>query len=159
MLLLNTCAIREKAETKIWTRLSEIRAKNRKKKKDDRQTVAVLGCMAERLKERLLERADVVAGPDAYRDLPSLIDVVSGGEASAAFNVQSPRRRRTVIFGRYEIIIHRSPHLLQFNEDVTMCARSVLFLTRVVESDREASSRFAMKCCDSQRTDIVKSHC
>ena len=88
VLLLNTCAIREKAETKIWTRLSEIRAKNRKKKKDDRQTVAVLGCMAERLKERLLERADVVAGPDAYRDLPSLIDVVSGGEASAAFNVQ-----------------------------------------------------------------------
>ena len=88
VLLLNTCAIREKAETKIWTRLSEIRAKNRKKKKDNRQTVAVLGCMAERLKERLLERADVVAGPDAYRDLPSLIDVVSGGEASAAFNVQ-----------------------------------------------------------------------
>ena len=35
-----------------------------------------------------------------------------------------------------------------------MCARSVLFPTRVVESDREASSRFAMKCCDSQRTDI-----
>jgi len=88
VLLLNTCAIREKAETKIWTRLNEIRAKNRTKKKDKRQTVAVLGCMAERLKEKLLERADVVAGPDAYRDLPSLIDVVSGGDASAAFNVQ-----------------------------------------------------------------------
>lgn len=74
LLLTNTCAIREGAEAKVWQRLKELRAKFRKSKKR-RKLVGVLGCMAERLKEDLLQDnlADLVVGPDAYRDLPHLV--------------------------------------------------------------------------------------
>ena len=83
VILVNTCAIREKAEAKIWQRLAYFKSLRRRKKKTEKPVVGVLGCMAERLKTRLLEAdqlADLVAGPDAYRDLPNLIDAVNGGE-------------------------------------------------------------------------------
>ena len=73
VVLLNTCSIREKAEQTVRTRLQ---AFNKVKKSRPDMTIAVLGCMAERLKEKLLEEekiVDIVAGPDAYRDLPNLI--------------------------------------------------------------------------------------
>lgn len=72
-ILINTCAIRDKAEGKIWTRLRQLRATESGKQ----ASIAVLGCMAERLKTKLLETdrlVDVVVGPDAYRDLPSLLE-------------------------------------------------------------------------------------
>ena len=84
IIFLNTCAIREKAESKIWKKLEEIRGKNKNVKKEKRQTVGVLGCMAERLKDELLEReriVDLVVGPDAYRDLPVLLGAISGAES------------------------------------------------------------------------------
>ena len=84
IIFLNTCAIREKAESKIWKKLEEIRGKNKNVKKKKRQTVGVLGCMAERLKDELLERervVDLVVGPDAYRDLPVLLGAISGAES------------------------------------------------------------------------------
>ena len=103
-ILVNTCAIRDGAEAKVWHRLRQLRAiktnkerANRRSAKraaqdvsgvfDDENTyqsvpvVGVLGCMGERLKEKVLERdglADLVAGPDAYRDLPRLIDAARG---------------------------------------------------------------------------------
>ena len=80
ILLLNTCAIREKAESRIWKKLKELRHLNEKKKKENRQTVGVLGCMAERLKDDLLEKeqvVDLVVGPDAYRDLPILLNAIN----------------------------------------------------------------------------------
>lgn len=77
-MFLNTCAIRDHAEAKIWSRLGTLRAeKTRRKEKP--LVVGVLGCMAERLKEQLLEKekvVDLVAGPDAYRDLPQLLSKV-----------------------------------------------------------------------------------
>ena len=84
IILLNTCAIREHAEAKIWHRLRYFRGLTTKGRgrgggSGQRPVVGVLGCMAERLKTTLLETeglVDVVAGPDAYRDLPRLIDVV-----------------------------------------------------------------------------------
>merc|ERR1711991_784935 len=79
IILLNTCAIREKAESRIWGRLQEIRHLNQKRKKQKRQTVGVLGCMAERLREQLLDKeksVDLVVGPDSYRDLPLLLSAV-----------------------------------------------------------------------------------
>lgn len=81
VILVNTCAIREKAEAKIWQRLAYFKSLRNRKKKTEKPVVGVLGCMAERLKTQLLEAdqlADLVAGPDAYRDLPRLIDAVSG---------------------------------------------------------------------------------
>ena len=84
VVLLNTCSIRDKAEQKIWSRLGELRAQKRSEKRDF--VVGVLGCMAERLKDRLLESdklCDLVVGPDAYRDLPNLLRQIEEGESNA----------------------------------------------------------------------------
>ena len=73
VIFLNTCSIREKAEQTVRKRLSQF---NSLKKSKPEMTIGVLGCMAERLKEKLLEEekiVDVVVGPDAYRDLPNLV--------------------------------------------------------------------------------------
>lgn len=87
VMLVNTCSIRDKAEERVWNRLRELKAISRKK---EGSTIAVLGCMAERLKSDLLEReklVDVVVGPDAYRDLPRLLmNAVELGEKG--LNVQ-----------------------------------------------------------------------
>lgn len=80
IVFLNTCSIREKAEQTIRRRLSQI---NSQKKERPGMMVGILGCMAERLKEKLLEEekiVDLVAGPDAYRDLPSLVKEVESGQ-------------------------------------------------------------------------------
>lgn len=82
VIFLNTCAIRENAEQKIWHRLAELKSVKTKRKKSKPLTIGVLGCMAERLKEVLLSSdkgVDVVAGPDAYRDLPSLLTQAKTG--------------------------------------------------------------------------------
>ncbi len=80
LVFLNTCSIREKAEQTVRHRLTHI---NGLKKKKPELVVGVLGCMAERLKTKLLEEekiVDLVAGPDAYRDLPQLIGQVDEGD-------------------------------------------------------------------------------
>lgn len=80
LILLNTCSIREKAEQTVRNRLNHF--KNLKKNKPD-TLIGVLGCMAERLKAKLLEEeklVDIVIGPDAYRTLPTLISEASGGQ-------------------------------------------------------------------------------
>lgn len=80
LVLLNTCAIRDNAELKIRSRLNYLRSV---KKRKPEMTIGVLGCMAERLREKLLEEeklVDLVVGPDAYRDLPNLIDKVEEGQ-------------------------------------------------------------------------------
>ena len=85
LILLNTCSIREKAEQTIRMRLSQFK---NQKKTNPSLTVGVLGCMAERLKSKLLEEehlVDLVVGPDAYRDLPNLLKETEGG--SDAINV------------------------------------------------------------------------
>ena len=76
---LNTCSVRENAENKIYHRLAELNATRKKK---GSLIVGVLGCMAERVKEDLLENhhADLVAGPDAYLRLPDLIAQVEAGQ-------------------------------------------------------------------------------
>jgi tRNA-2-methylthio-N6-dimethylallyladenosine synthase len=79
LVFLNTCSIREKAEQTVRNRLGQI---NSIKKQKPEMMVGILGCMAERLKTRLLEEekiVDLVAGPDAYRDLPRLINQVDDG--------------------------------------------------------------------------------
>ncbi len=85
-ILLNTCAIRENAEQKIRNRLKSF---NRLKKGKPELTVGVLGCMAERLKVKLIEEekiVDLVAGPDSYRDLPRLMgEIESGNKAINVF--------------------------------------------------------------------------
>ena len=79
VVLINTCSIRDNAEQRIWGRLAEMRSL---RKRRPGLVVGILGCMAERLREKLLEGAsgvDVVAGPDAYRDLPRLVREAEAG--------------------------------------------------------------------------------
>ncbi|MCY3595647.1 MAG: tRNA (N6-isopentenyl adenosine(37)-C2)-methylthiotransferase MiaB [Bacteroidetes bacterium] len=91
VVLLNTCAIRENAEQRVRRRLEFFRARKRKHNPD--LTIGVLGCMAERLRSKLLEQerlVDIVIGPDAYRDLPRLLRQVEETGQSAV-NVQLSR--------------------------------------------------------------------
>jgi len=80
VVLINTCSIRDNAEKRVRNRLTEFK---KKKADNPEMVVGILGCMAERLKKSLLEQeklVDLVAGPDAYRDLPNLIDEVGTGQ-------------------------------------------------------------------------------
>lgn len=80
LVLLNTCAIRENAETKIWNRLKQLKVT---KKSKPGLMVGVMGCMAERLKTKLLDQeqlVDLVVGPDAYRDIARLVEEVESGQ-------------------------------------------------------------------------------
>ncbi len=79
VILINTCSIRDNAEQRIWGRLAELRGLRRRRQG---VLIGIIGCMAERLKERLVEgddAVDIVAGPDSYRDLPRLVREAEAG--------------------------------------------------------------------------------
>ncbi|MBP9549738.1 MAG: tRNA (N6-isopentenyl adenosine(37)-C2)-methylthiotransferase MiaB, partial [Chitinophagales bacterium] len=85
LILINTCAVRDNAEQRVRNRLKELK---QVKRNNPSALIGMLGCMAERLKENLLEEeklVDIVCGPDAYRDLPKLL--VSANEGQKAVNV------------------------------------------------------------------------
>ena len=80
VIFVNTCAIRENAESRVRQRLQDYK---KVKKNNKSALIGVLGCMAERLKHQFLEQeklVDIVVGPDAYRDLPNLIDIAETGQ-------------------------------------------------------------------------------
>ena len=86
IILINTCSIRDNAEQRIWGRLSAMR---QIKKRKPSLIVGIIGCMAERLKEQLIEKGtgvDIVAGPDSYRSLPDLVRTAEDG--SKGINVE-----------------------------------------------------------------------
>ena len=74
VILANTCSIRDNAEQRIWGRIDQFKLQKRKRKN---VVIGIVGCMAERLKDRLLETVDIVAGPDSYRSLPALLEAVT----------------------------------------------------------------------------------
>jgi tRNA-2-methylthio-N6-dimethylallyladenosine synthase len=139
LILVNTCSIREKAEETVRNRLKVFN--QLKKKKPDMQ-VGVLGCMAERLKAKLLEQeklVDLVVGPDAYRDLPNLIAKVDEGEKGI-----------NVLLSREETYADISPLRLDSNGIVgfisimrgcdNMCSFCVVPFTRGRERSRDPYS-------------------
>lgn len=80
IILINTCSIRDNAEQRIWSRLRELRSFKRRKRS---LIIGVIGCMAERLKNELIEKekiVDLVIGPDGYRMLPQLTEQAVGGQ-------------------------------------------------------------------------------
>jgi len=142
LVLLNTCSIREKAEQTIRKRLTEFR-----KIKDARpgMLVGVLGCMAERLKAKLLEEeklVDMVVGPDAYRTLPGLIEEAETGQKAV-----------NVLLSRDETYADISPVRLESNGVSAfisimrgcnnMCSFCVVPFTRGRERSRDAHSIIA----------------
>ncbi|KAI8773087.1 CDK5RAP1 protein [Biomphalaria glabrata] len=90
VVLLVTCSIREGAEEKIWSKLHTLKGLKRKRGKRNPLKLGILGCMAERLKTKILEKekmVDIICGPDAYRDLPRLLSNTSATD-EASVNVQ-----------------------------------------------------------------------
>lgn len=80
LVFINTCSIRENAESKVWNRLKQLKSR---KRDNPGMLIGVLGCMAERLKDKLIEKeqlVDMVVGPDAYRTLPTLIEEAGAGQ-------------------------------------------------------------------------------
>ncbi|MCH8903926.1 MAG: tRNA (N6-isopentenyl adenosine(37)-C2)-methylthiotransferase MiaB [Bacteroidetes bacterium] len=139
MIFVNTCAIRENAEQTVRNRLNELRSI---KKKKPNAIIGLLGCMAERLKHKLLEEEkliDIVIGPDAYRELPNLITQVDGGQAAI-----------NVLLSREETYADISPVRLDTNGVTAfisimrgcdnMCSFCVVPFTRGRERSRDMHS-------------------
>lgn len=95
-ILVNTCSVRENAEQKIYGRLRYFQSLKRKKKS---LIIGVMGCMAERVKEELIEvhHADLVVGPDSYMDLPNLIGAVEKGEKAINVELSTQETYKDVI--------------------------------------------------------------
>lgn len=139
VIFMNTCAIRDNAETRVRTRLQDLK---KLKKQNPSLVIGILGCMAERLKSKLLEEeklVDIVVGPDAYRDLPNLIEQVDSGQ-----------RAVNVLLSREETYADISPVRLSSNGvtafvSITrgcdnMCAFCVVPFTRGRERSRDPES-------------------
>jgi tRNA-2-methylthio-N6-dimethylallyladenosine synthase len=139
LIFLNTCAIRDKAEQTVRNRLVHL---NAMKKKKPTLMIGVLGCMAERLKTKLLEEekvVDLVVGPDAYRDLPRLVSEVDNGD-----------RAVNVILSREETYADITPVRLNSNGITAfisimrgcdnMCSFCVVPFTRGRERSRDPQS-------------------
>jgi tRNA-2-methylthio-N6-dimethylallyladenosine synthase len=139
LVLINTCSIREKAEQTVRNRLN---AFNNVKKNHPGMLVGVLGCMAERLKSKLLEEeklVDLVVGPDAYRTLPALIGETDGGQKAV-----------NVLLSREETYADISPVRLNSNGVTAfvsimrgcnnMCTFCVVPFTRGRERSRDPDS-------------------
>jgi tRNA-2-methylthio-N6-dimethylallyladenosine synthase len=105
LILLNTCSVRDNAEQKIIARLKALQAY---KRKNARLIIGVLGCMAERVKEQLIleHGADLVAGPDAYLDLPNLITAAGLGKKAVNVELSTTETYREVLplrLGNYRV--------------------------------------------------------
>lgn len=101
-IFLNTCSVRDNAEQKIFSRLQYLNSLRRKRKKSFRLIIGVIGCMAERVKADLMENhgVDLVAGPDSYLDLPSLIASVEQGEKAMNVELSATETYRDIIPAR-----------------------------------------------------------
>ena len=144
VVLLNTCAIRENAEQKVRSRLSVFRARKRRERPD--LMIGVLGCMAERLRAKLLEEeqlVDVVVGPDAYRDLPRLLEEAEE-TGQAAVNVHLSREET---YADIAPVRYASNGLSAFVSIMrgcnNMCSFCVVPFTRGRERSRPVSSILA----------------
>ncbi|MBK7525743.1 MAG: tRNA (N6-isopentenyl adenosine(37)-C2)-methylthiotransferase MiaB [Saprospiraceae bacterium] len=139
LILVNTCSIREKAEDTVRQRLTVF---NKFKKDNPGVMIGVLGCMAERMKSKLLEEeklVDIVVGPDAYRDLPKLLQNAVDGQQSI-----------NVLLSREETYADIAPLRLESNGVVAfisimrgcdnMCSFCVVPFTRGRERSRDVYS-------------------
>ena len=146
LIFLNTCSIREKAELTIRKRLTEFR---KLKQRNPGMLVGVLGCMAERLKSKLIEEeklVDLVVGPDTYRTLPGLIEEADSGQKGV-----------NVLLSREETYADISPVRLDSNGVTAfvsimrgcnnMCSFCVVPFTRGRERSRDAVS-IVKECSD-----------
>ncbi|KAJ1848189.1 hypothetical protein LPJ73_004043, partial [Coemansia sp. RSA 2703] len=143
VIFLMTCAIREKAEDRIWSRLAFLKSLKTKARPDRAPLVGVLGCMAERLKERLLESdrlVDVVCGPDAYRSLPRLLSL-RAMSADGVANVMLSADETYADITPVRLDENRiSVHLSVMRGCNNMCSFCIVPFTRGTERSRDIDS-------------------
>ncbi|MGM9832717.1 MAG: tRNA (N6-isopentenyl adenosine(37)-C2)-methylthiotransferase MiaB [Candidatus Limisoma sp.] len=140
---LNTCSIRDNAEQKIFARLDYF-ASLRRRRRDSRLIVGVLGCMAERVKDELIENhgVDIVAGPDAYLALPDLVAAAEMGEKAINITLSTTETYRDVIPTR---ISHSrtSGYISIMRGCNNFCSYCIVPYTRGRERSREPRSILA----------------
>lgn len=136
---LNTCSVRENAEHKIVNRLSQLDAYRKRHKPG--LIIGVLGCMAERVRERLLTEhaADLVAGPDAYLDLPALVSAAEQGEKALNVTLSTQETYKDVVPLKLEGL-HISGFLSIMRGCNKFCSYCIVPYTRGRERSREVSS-------------------
>ena len=138
--LLNTCSIRDNAEQKIVSRLTMLAAM-RRKRKGHRLIVGVIGCMAERVKDTLINdyEVDLVAGPDSYLDLPNLFAAVEAGEKAINVELSTTETYRDIIPARITGNIV-SGYISIMRGCNNFCSYCIVPYTRGRERSREAAS-------------------
>jgi len=138
--LLNTCSIRDNAEQKIVSRLQFL-ASMRRRKGSRLKAVGVIGCMAERVKDELIDEygVDLVAGPDSYMDLPNLFAAVTAGEKAINVELSTTETYRDVIPAR--IGANRVSGFVSIMRGCNnFCSYCIVPYTRGRERSREAGS-------------------
>ena len=118
--LLNTCSVRDNAEQKVLSHLQQLQTV--KKKRGGRMVIGVIGCMAERMKDELIDKygVDVVAGPDSYMDMPNLVGAAEKGERAINVELSKTETYKDVVPARignplsgYISIMRGTPLMLQ----------------------------------------------
>lgn len=141
-IFLNTCSVRENAEQKIYTRLSQLRALREKLSRPI--VIGVLGCMAENVREALIteHHADLVAGPDSYQDLPNLVSAAEAGEP--AVNVTLSRSETYADIVPVKLPgVHISGYISIMRGCDQFCTYCIVPYTRGRERSREVKSILA----------------
>ena len=141
-IFLNTCSVRENAEQKIYTRLSQLRALREKLTRPI--VIGVLGCMAENVREALIteHHADLVAGPDSYQDLPNLVSAAEAGEP--AVNVTLSRSETFADIVPVKLPgVHISGYISIMRGCDQFCTYCIVPYTRGRERSREVKSILA----------------
>ena len=96
-IFINTCSVRDNAEQRIFARLNTLNALRRKRQR--RLIIGIIGCMAERMKDELINEhdVDIVAGPDSYLELPNLIAAAENGEKAINVELSTTETYRDII--------------------------------------------------------------
>ena len=139
-ILLNTCSIRDNAEQKIISRLSFL-SSLRRKRRNHRLIVGVIGCMAERVRDTLINdyEVDLVAGPDSYLDLPNLFAAVEAGEKAINVELSTTETYRDIIPARITGNVV-SGFISIMRGCNNFCSYCIVPYTRGRERSREAAS-------------------
>ncbi|MBR1928186.1 MAG: tRNA (N6-isopentenyl adenosine(37)-C2)-methylthiotransferase MiaB [Paludibacteraceae bacterium] len=139
-IILNTCSIRDNAEQKIISRLREINSKNNKAGHEGRKIIGVIGCMAERIGQELIDeyKVDFVAGPDSYLDIPNLIKQVEDGHKAINVELSRTETYRDIIPARIGKSISGFVSIMRGCNN--FCSYCVVPYTRGRERSRDVES-------------------
>jgi len=141
IILVNTCSVRDNAEQRVYGRLENLQALKKKKK---HLVIGVIGCMAERVKEQLINEhhVDVVAGPDSYMDLPNLIGAAESGEKAINVELSTQETYKDVIPLKLPGV-HISGFISIMRGCNNFCSYCIVPYTRGRERSRDLSSILA----------------